>query len=34
MNTKLVWLIWIATALLAAWVLLYYVGYYLGDVGA
>jgi uncharacterized integral membrane protein len=33
-NRKVVWLIWIVTALLTIWLLLYVVGYYVGDVGA
>jgi hypothetical protein len=33
MNRKVVWLIWTVTALLTIWVLLYFVGFYLGEVG-
>jgi hypothetical protein len=33
MNRKLVWLLRAAAALAVIWVLLYYVGYYLGEVG-
>jgi uncharacterized integral membrane protein len=33
MNRKVVWLIWTVTALFTIWLLLYAVGFYLGDVG-
>jgi hypothetical protein len=33
MNRKISWLIWAATVLATIWVLLYVVGYYLGEVG-
>jgi hypothetical protein len=33
MNRKVVWLISTVTALLTIWLLLYAVGFYLGDVG-
>jgi hypothetical protein len=33
MNSKLSWLIWGIAVLATIWVLLYVVGYYLGEVG-
>ena len=33
MNRKVVWLIWAVTALVTIWLLLYYVGFLLGEVG-
>jgi hypothetical protein len=33
MNSKLSWLIWGVAVLATIWVLLYVVGYYLGEVG-
>jgi hypothetical protein len=33
MNRKLSWLIWGVTALIVVWLLLYYVGSLLGEVG-
>jgi hypothetical protein len=32
-NRRVVWLIWIVTALVILWILLYAVGFYFGDVG-
>jgi hypothetical protein len=31
MNRTLVWFVWAMTALLTIWLLLYAVGFYLGD---
>jgi hypothetical protein len=33
MNRTLTWLIWAVTALIAIWLLLYAVGYRIGEVG-
>lgn len=33
MNRNLVWLIWIVTAVLVIYALLYVVGFYRGEVG-